>query len=413
MTLVASQIMEIRRITSGRRLRIGSGYAVGERTVLTAAHVVAVEDSIEVRPLGQGDRWLAVVETHTHASADLAVLQLSEEDQLHDVVSPLLGAMDTDGDTIIPVELAGFPRVQRRESGLRVDEWVHGDLLPLSTQRAGALSIDVHTALPRRTDAARSPWAGISGAPVFAYGVYLTAVVVHDHPGYEGRLEAVALHRALVEDPAFAEFLPTAWRTQPPTDLADRAVWAVDEELSIQIKAPTTPLSPLIEERLRSSPLELITARHALVPFIERDELAQLRKQFLEAKPSLQIALLYGPAGSGKSRLANELYKVARAAGWSAGEVAARAPARADQLKITKPTLLFFDYAETQVRAISRLLNLILNMGQTPKIRILLLARTGEGPWLTALKRNLVFGPSVPDTCIGLTHTQQIGRAHV
>lgn len=438
MTLLTRQLVLIRRTEvrpqEGEQplVRAGTGYLVDGRTVLTAAHCVAgaapgtADDAtpgrtdavLEIRRPGRDAHWTPVTVAARHRHLDLAVLRLSDgpgaEEEADSqgrgagfdgVGTPLLGIPDGDGAAgITSVELAGFPRAQRQADSTRLPEWVPGDLLPPIADPS-LLSINVRSALPRRLEQ-HSPWAGMSGSPVLAEGTYLVGVVTQDNANFDGRLQAVALHSALETDPDFAARLPAEWRHTPATGLAELARYRIDDRLAIQISSPTSPLSPLVEERLPHSLAELTSARHALVPFIDRAELAQLRTEFLDTPDRLRVALVHGPAGCGKSRLADELHLVARADGWRAGLVTVSQAAHARRLQITRPLLLIFDYAESRVPQIKRLLTSLTRLRPEPlnRIRILLLARSAEGPWMNRLRSHVQLGRSLPDLTVDLAH---------
>ncbi|MEV6151055.1 type IV secretory system conjugative DNA transfer family protein [Nonomuraea sp. NPDC052129] len=403
--MLTSQVVRIRRIPGDGKPRTGTGYLIDEQTVITTAHCVASGSNLEIF-FSDGEDRLPIARTHLHATRDLAILKLSVGHRVEGVLTPTLGMIGGHGDVILPVEFAGFPRVQRRVSGERLMDWVPGDLYPLAAQDDIVFSIDVRSAIPRRRDEEASPWGGMSGAPVLSFESYFIAVVAHDHTGFDGRVQAIAVQPALLEDDDFASHLPEEWRTPGATDLAGLVGRVIDDEMSIKIKPPTESISKIVEERLDRSPAELVSARHAIVEFRERVEVEELRSGFLDTEQRLQVALLHGPGGGGKSRIAARLYEIARAAGWTAGQVTSQTPGATDRpFRVNRPLLLIFDYAETEVQAIKRLLTYFMNQGALPKIRILLVARSKTGPWLVKLKAHRLGG-TIPDVLIPLRGDQ-------
>jgi hypothetical protein len=162
-----------------------------------------------------------------HSSADLAILKLPEDSCQTGAITPALGVVGDDSDRLIPIETCGFPRAQQQPDKSRADEWVYGDLVPASTSRLATLSVDVHSALPRRMARATSPWAGISGAPVFAYANYLTAVVVHDQSSFDGRWEVLPIISAMRADEEFARTTAALRRRGNPPFPCESIQWSL------------------------------------------------------------------------------------------------------------------------------------------------------------------------------------------
>ncbi|GAA1294018.1 hypothetical protein GCM10009634_47900 [Saccharothrix xinjiangensis] len=128
----------------------------------------------------------------------------------------------------------------------------------------------------------------------------------------------------------------------------------------------------------RRSPGYLLDARREVVPFRPRAEERGLTA-WLDDPVPLSVQLLHGPAGRGKTRLANHFATSAHAAGWSV--------AQADDLRTTRPAtvaherpdrlLVVVDYAErwspdTLVTMVS---NLPLDFPDST-VRVLLLTRS-------------------------------------
>lgn len=128
----------------------------------------------------------------------------------------------------------------------------------------------------------------------------------------------------------------------------------------------------------------LPVARHAVVPFVGRKaELTALRNWAAGPEP-LSAALITGPGGSGKSRLAVELCAELSAAGWDAGLLPATALVGplsdpAVRLDASRPTLLVLDFPEPSAALVAELVRGLAAHRHNPRIRLLLVARTSVG----------------------------------
>jgi hypothetical protein len=103
----------------------------------------------------------------------------------------------------------------------------------------------------------------------------------------------------------------------------------------------------------------------------------------------VDVRLLHGLSGMGKTRLGIELVERLRGRSWDAGLLpgeAEHAPEEAfsDRVAGNQPLLVVIDYAETREQVLVRLLK-IAHRHRLPKLRILLLARS-PGSWWERLK---------------------------
>lgn len=189
------------------RGRRGSGYLLSPRVVLTAAHVVAHGSDIRVVvPGGRGPVACELVWQREDASCDAALLLAAE---------PLT---DDDPDRawnrwgrvrgIAPLpgcEAIGYPYVQRDGEGRLESEHATGTVKCGSALLGQAYVLDIDMAPAPRTDGG-SPWAGFSGAALFARGL-LAGVVTADAEGWRhGRMKATPAGE-LLDDPAFVALL--------------------------------------------------------------------------------------------------------------------------------------------------------------------------------------------------------------
>ncbi|MGW5738632.1 MULTISPECIES: effector-associated domain 2-containing protein [Streptomyces] len=187
----------------GRPGRRGSGYRVGERSVLTAAHVVAGHvASVRVRfDADLPGEWSTTVRVVLLAeAADIALLELSSVPPGDAaVVSPLYGAVPV-SDVVLPVSAMGFPRFKLRDDSMRLLDdgapgqyrdscHVSGTVSVLSNRREGTLELAVLA--PREDpEPQRSPWEGMSGAVVWSGGAVIGVISSHHRSDGLGRLAA-------------------------------------------------------------------------------------------------------------------------------------------------------------------------------------------------------------------------------
>ena len=222
------------------RYRYGSGFRLGGRLVLTAAHVVAgaAAAGIVVRGPDKVPYPARVVDglAGDPDTVDLALLELC--DQAAELPAPPVAAVDRDAQVPVPVEgcwAVGYPLFQEIPSAagvVRETAQVRGMILPAENLVSGLLSLQVTSArraLPPPHEAlGESQWSGMSGAAVLA-GERLLGVVSEHAPrrgestitvtplASLGRLPAAAAARwwaHLAADPGRLVMLP-ARRERP------------------------------------------------------------------------------------------------------------------------------------------------------------------------------------------------------
>ncbi|MEU1481005.1 NACHT domain-containing protein [Streptomyces sp. NPDC005760] len=187
--------------------RQGSGYLLSPRVVLTAAHVVAHGSEFLLRvPGGQGPVRCEVVWRPEDASCDAALL-LADEPLTGDAPGRAWNRWGRIGD-IAPLagcEAIGYPYVQRDGAGRLESEHVTGTVKPGSALLGRAYPLDIDQVPAPRADGG-SPWAGFSGAALFARGL-LAGVVVADAEGWRhGRMKAIPVGE-LLDDASFVAIL--------------------------------------------------------------------------------------------------------------------------------------------------------------------------------------------------------------
>jgi len=177
-----------------KRYRYGSGFRLGGRLVLTAAHVVAgaAAAGIVVRGPDKVPHPARVVDALAGdpGMVDLALLELGDQSSV--LPAPLVAAVDRDAPVPVPVEgcwAVGYPLFQevRSAAGVvaRETAQVWGMILPAENLVGGLLSLQVTSApraLPPQQEAlGESQWSGMSGAAVLA-GERLIGVVSEHAP---------------------------------------------------------------------------------------------------------------------------------------------------------------------------------------------------------------------------------------
>jgi hypothetical protein len=177
----------------GEQYRYGSGFRVGGRLVLTAAHVVAgaAAAGLTVRGPDKVPHPARVVDglAGDPEATDLALLELC--DGTAELAPLLVAAVDRDTPVPVPVEgcwAVGYPLFQETGTGagvMRETAQVWGTILPADNLVGGLLSLQVTSsprALPPQQEAlGESQWSGMSGAAVLA-GDRLIGVVSEHAP---------------------------------------------------------------------------------------------------------------------------------------------------------------------------------------------------------------------------------------
>ncbi|MGP3970339.1 tetratricopeptide repeat protein [Streptomyces sp. 6N223] len=193
--------------------------------------------------------------------------------------------------------------------------------------------------------------------------------------------------------------------------LLRRLPWEVGVDIGLAHSSPAPPAThpvpgwptrPVLREPyLRpehapddEGPLRQIWARYGIVPFQRRGELERLHAWFLEREPQprpqprprprppTRVALLYGPGGAGKTRLAAELATRLGESGWYAGFLERNtAPEAVEWLaRVVSPLLVVVDYADDRrTEEITALLDVLLE--RTAPTCVLLTARTAGAWW--------------------------------
>ena len=204
------------------RWRYGSGLLIGDRTMLTAAHVLHDAVAVTVRETGK-QIYQARLDTALRGDPgrlDLALLEIPG------LAEPLphvpVAVVDRDIETGEDVEdcwAVGYPAFQEikragHDRATRISAHVRGKIPPLSDLGDDLRLLSLHvTAAPRELPAGatlgQSEWSGMSGAAVFARGMLVGVVAEHAPP--RGVSEIMLTPLANLIDPQFAPADVVQW----------------------------------------------------------------------------------------------------------------------------------------------------------------------------------------------------------
>ncbi|MFC9263811.1 tetratricopeptide repeat protein [Streptomyces hydrogenans] len=246
---------------------------------------------------------------------------------------------------------------------------LYGEVNPGSGFVGNQYVMDLRTPAAGWPTDGTSPFAGLSGAPVFC-DRYLTGVVAADRAGSaHGRLNVVPAY-VLHNDPEFRAVL-TAHGTGPATGLE-----AVEfQDLADPAQFPARRPRP-------ATPAALLEAVRQVVPFHGRDDLVTELETWCR-RDGFGAWLLHGPGGQGKTRIAHHLGQQLTADGWTV--LWPRTAAHPEQLlelrRAARPLLVVLDYAETRPEQLTTLVEAAAEHPGTSPFKLLLLARTAGDWW--------------------------------
>ncbi|MEU3461713.1 NACHT domain-containing protein [Streptomyces sp. NPDC006733] len=194
--------------------RQGSGYLLTARLVLTADHVVADPDDIRViTPGGRGEVrcrrvWSGRVEIQGEPfGTDVALLSAATDiAPLPDAESEHYWGAVTTLTPIRGCEAFGFPLVQRDAAGRLESEQLTGTLKPGTGFLGGDGTLTLDDTPPAARPDGASPWAGMSGAPVFRDDTLL-GVVSGDPKGWQHSRLTVVMVAPLLSGQEFTDTL--------------------------------------------------------------------------------------------------------------------------------------------------------------------------------------------------------------
>jgi len=240
------------------RWTCGSGYLLGGRLVLTAAHVVCpagralmtVQVRTEAGPVAARVAW-----SGHEGDVDVALLVVTEPGWPEPVWrQPLRWGRLVTSRAGQPCEAIGFPAVVARPEQ-RDSHHAVGVLNPGALVKTGRYAVEV-TNPPAAPGPDGSRWAGMSGAGLLCEDL-LVGVVTVDPAGFDSRRLVTVPVTAVTADPGFAALVAEHVGAAPivePVELAG---------LAEPVSAP-------------DSPAGLLRADAATTPFRARPELTQL-----------------------------------------------------------------------------------------------------------------------------------------
>jgi hypothetical protein len=197
--------------------RQGSGILLTSKLVLTSAHVIMdAQRAKAISPYADKPIHCDVIWVGSESECDAALLRADQD--LIDVsfaeaLPPLRWGRVATRTPLRDCQVFGFPAVQRYDGNRLECEQLTGTVKAAAglLRKVYALDID-HT--PPSEVGGGSPWAGLSGAPLFA-GPVLIGVVARDPANRQhGRIEAVPIERILSQ-PGFASDLSLLWKRAP------------------------------------------------------------------------------------------------------------------------------------------------------------------------------------------------------
>jgi tetratricopeptide (TPR) repeat protein len=305
-----------------QRYRRGSGCLVCGRSVLTAAHVVAGAIAVTVK-LNTGASYAADVDPAFVGDVDgpgpdLALIILSAGSGL-DVPALPLRAVDrarTDAAIVEHCHAIGYPsfavRPPVRDTGVatpsRIRDTAHvtGYIPTLGKLTTGLLSLLVSSA-PRPLPAgelAQSEWAGMSGAPVLAEGIYLLGVI-SEHAPREGPSALTVTPLIALESDA----LHPAWGTGVPEPGRWWARLGVAGAGDLGLLP--TPSDRLLSEARRARLVGSVP--HPALAFQKRHTVLDGSKAAIGVGPPPGQYVIAGMGGVGKTQLAAAIARDAAA----------------------------------------------------------------------------------------------------
>ena len=212
---------------------VGSGYFLTPRIVLTAKHVIASAVSIDdplpapqssdgadyisnlagtrprcrVRTLSpQSGGFVDAIVVWCSSGADVALIGLIAPSFRKPPLPPLVWA-DLSDSKQVSISAVGFPAAVV-EGRIRESRQISGHVNPLSGVKAGHWVVHVAEQIGPRLHGEISPWAGLSGAALFADNCLIGVMQADADPRDPNRLELWALPaRAFADDLKFVRWV--------------------------------------------------------------------------------------------------------------------------------------------------------------------------------------------------------------
>ncbi|MYR59555.1 hypothetical protein GTY54_26070 [Streptomyces sp. SID625] len=389
---------------------MGSGCVVAPGLILTAYHVVQPVDGLEGAPIvvrvmdsgAEGSRVDAELAWHRW---DAALLVCRPQDLKREFAPVRWGELTCARPapappvcTAVGLPLAALRRIYgsgTADRHYRGEHEVTGRINVVdNASRTYSLQIE---SAPRDIRGADSPWQGMSGAGVFCDEA-LIGLVTDALDGWgNGRLDVLPVRR-LLDDRQFCEFIHRAAGTWPRLEPAD-----------LDALFDTSPVPAAASSYLLSPRSEVVSFTGLATEMTELVDWCRTGK-------SVDVAVVHGPGGVGKTRLGVELAR--RVSGrrpeaerladdleapWAAGflhlDLPAQQPSPYAMLRhLIRPVLVVVDYAESRLDQVEQLLAALATHQPPGKpVRILLLARSLPAWWerLRARYGTMTNGPVI------------------
>ncbi|MDX3784126.1 trypsin-like peptidase domain-containing protein, partial [Streptomyces europaeiscabiei] len=370
----------------------GSGYALGGRLVLTAAHVLKDHGHVSVQVPGRAGRVPCQVVWSRFEDGpqgwDAALLLAGDDLSDRPLPGVRWGRLVT--MRACPAQALGYPVVGQAGGDAVSLVQVDGRVLPESGRDRDRYIL--HAGVGAQSHEGASPWGGMSGSALWCGSTsgmapLLTGVVAGDPPGWSHtQLEAVPAY-VLASDPEVRELVE---------EHTGRAMLLEPADLQHLTDRTASPRPP-------RSPADLLRPEQAVVSFMGRESLLNdltgwCQPSADQAHPTpdggaggmwgweqsvVQARLLTGAGGAGKTRLAAELAARMTRQGWTAIRLTTDMGVPLDSLSgVCRPLLVVVDYAETRIPQLHALLEAVDHDQATSPVRVLVLARAA-GDWWT------------------------------
>jgi hypothetical protein len=373
---------------------VGSGCVVAPGLILSAYHVVQPTEGPEDGPImvrvmddgAEGPRVAAELAWHRW---DVALLSCRPQDLGREFAPVRWGELTCARPAPAPpqCEAVGLPLAAQRRiygpgspGGRYRGEHVAKGRINVVDNASRTYSLQVEQA-PQDIRGAHSPWQGLSGAGVFYDEVLIGVVTEALHGWGNGRLDALPVRR-LLDDRQFCTLIHDAAGTWPRLEPAD-----------LDALFDTSPLPAAASSYLLSPRSEVVSFTGLA------REMTQL-VDWCRTSKAVDVAVVHGPGGVGKTRLAVELTRRMSdrrpeaerladdpEAPWSAGflhlDLPAQQPSPYAMLRhLIRPVLVVVDYAESRRDQVEQLLAALATHQPPGKpVRILLLARSLPDWW--------------------------------
>ncbi|MGW2596230.1 NACHT domain-containing protein [Streptomyces klenkii] len=285
--------------------RQGSGVLLRPELVLTSAHLFEKGDTVEiVAPDGDGRVPCDVAWSGDPETCDVALLVARRPVLSFRHASPLRWGKCAGWQPMPRCQVLGFPRVQRYAGEELEAVQIPGTLMPLAGRMRGryVLHADHHPPAPVPDG---SPWAGLSGGPVFA-GPLLIGIASGDPTGWQhASIESVPLS-AVMDDPGFRKVLLERW---PGAPAFEEISSAYPEDLSYEpayakaVKAAYSRLEIFGLDELSSGDWDLDTAYLSLEAQSSSGRTGSGPRRIEDLLGSRPRTVLRGEAGAGKTTL--------------------------------------------------------------------------------------------------------------